>query len=80
MRSASIIVYGSQPSEYDTPSALQEWAKQMKGCYSVDYATANNRVIEFLKTLSTDHDQRIPPIVAFEFVSTVMYLSENVAK
>ena len=80
MHSASIIVFGSQPSAYDTPSALQEWAKQMKGCYSVDYATANNRVIEFLRVMSPDHERRIPPVVAFEFVSTVMYLSENFAK
>ena len=80
MHSARIFVFGSQPSEYDTPSALQEWAKQMKGCYSIDYATANNRVIEFLKSLSPGHEPHVPPVVAFEFVSTVMYLSENVTK
>jgi AbiV family abortive infection protein len=79
MKSALIVSMASQPSPYDTPSALQEWAKQMAGCYSVDPITANNKVVEFLKAHSKDHEYKIPPEVSFEFVSTVLYLSENVA-
>jgi hypothetical protein len=77
MHCARFVSKASQPSPYDTPSALHEWTKQMAGCYSVDYITANNKVVAFLKALSDNSERRIPPDVSFDFVGTVMYLSEN---
>lgn len=80
MRSARIVCMASQPSMYDSPSALREWSVHLAGCYSSDPITANNKVVEFLKTLSKTPERKIPPEVSFEFVSTVMYLSEGFAR
>lgn len=53
----------------------------MKGCFSCEPGIANNRVVEFLKKVKpekTDRDDGgISPKVAFEFMSTVIYISNE---
>jgi len=81
IHSANVLLAGSQPSELDVPSALNAWANHMKGCFSCDPGIANNGVVEFLKKVKpekTDRDDGgISPKVAFEFMSTVIYISNE---
>ena len=77
MHCARLVVFGSQPSEYDTPTALRQWAQHLAGCYSIDYSAGNDRVVQYLKEFSPHPERAIPPQVAFEFTSTVLYLSER---
>ena len=79
--SAEVVVLGSSPSELDTPTAMQLWTDRMSGCFSCDAVTANNRVVAFLEQARAEgirlDGQGIPKSVAFEFMSTVLYISGN---
>jgi len=79
MHAAEVLAFGSQPSEFDSPAALKAWTTHMSGYFKCDSILANNLVVDFFKTAHAlgikKEDQKIPPQVAFEFMSTVMYLS-----
>jgi len=52
----------------------------MKGCFSVGYVTANNKIVEFFAK-ATDlgllTENRIPESVAFDFMTTALILSDS---
>lgn len=81
MRSAAILIYGSTESELDTPTALQRWSEHMKGHFLVDAVLANNLIVDFLLSARSLGirlgSEKIPPNVAFEWMSTVIYISSG---
>jgi AbiV family abortive infection protein len=81
MSSATILLLGSTESELDTPTALQRWSDHMKGHFFVDALLANNLIVDFLlsaRSLGIRLDgEKIPHNVAFEWMSTAIYISSG---
>lgn len=78
---ARAISAGSISSALDSPTAVQRWSESLRGCFRCSAVVANNRVVDFLKSARSEgiglDGEGIPPGVAFEFMSTVLYLSGN---
>lgn len=76
---ARAISAGSTPSALDSSTAVQLWSESLGGCFRCTAVVANNRVVEFLETARSEgmalEGEGIPPSVAFEFMSTVLYVS-----
>jgi AbiV family abortive infection protein len=76
---ARALAAGSMPSALDSPTAVQRWSESLRGCFRCTAVHANDRVVEFLKTARGEgmglEGEGISPGVAFEFMSTVLYLS-----
>jgi hypothetical protein len=82
MAAARILILSSQLSELDSPAGLALWQTHMKGCFSVGYVTANNMIVQFFPKAHRAgllEDSRIPPSVAFDFMSTALVLSDGEA-
>jgi hypothetical protein len=81
MSSATILLLGSTESERDTPTALQRRSEHMKGHFFVDGLLANNLIVDFLlsaRSLGIRLDgEKIPHNVAFEWMSTAIYISSG---
>lgn len=78
IHSAEVLVFGSQSSLFDTEEAIAAWADHMHGMFECDSMIANDSVVTFLKQYGSSSDQqqeKIPHNIAFEFMSTVLYLS-----
>ena len=79
---AKVLILSGQVSELDSPKALVLWKTHMTGCFSVGYVTANDMVIEFFseaRKAGLIEGSRIPTSVAFDFMSTVLALSDGEA-
>jgi AbiV family abortive infection protein len=80
--SARILILSSQLSELDSAAGLVLWQTHMEGCFSVGYVTANNMIVQFFPKAHSEgllKDSRIPPSVAFDFMSTALVLSDGEA-
>ena len=79
---ARFILLSLQLSNLDSPAGLALWQSHMEGCFSVGYVTANNKVVEFFHAAADAGllaERRIPPDVAFDFMTTVLVLSDGEA-
>lgn len=78
---ARVLAAGSAPSGLDSPIAVQLWAEEMRGCFRCTPIVANDRIVAFLERARPEHvaldGQGVPPGVAFEFMSTVLYISSE---
>jgi len=66
----------------DSPDGLRLWQRHMKGCFSVDYVTANNKIVEFFYRAADTGllpKRKIPQEVAFDFMTTALVLSDGEA-
>jgi len=80
--SARILAFSGQASRLDSEDGLKLWQAHMQGCYSVGYVTANNKIVEFFHEaarIGLLTKQEIPANVAFDFMTTVLILSDGEA-
>jgi len=83
LRTAKISTCGGELSDLDSEQGLSLWSNHMRGCFSVGYVTANDRVVQFLHKaheIGLLSESRIPPTVAFDFMATVVALSDGEAE
>jgi len=77
---AKMLLTGSQPSSFDTPTAVQRWSEYMDGLFLTDFVSAHDKIADFLEGKHSKgieiKSTKIPPEVAFEFTATAAYLSE----
>ena len=77
---ARILNLSGQFSPLDSEEGIRLWKSHMKGCFSVGYVTANNKIVEFFAK-AADHgllsESRIPESVAFDFMTTALILSDG---
>ena len=78
---AHAISTGGKPSVLDTADSIEMWSDSLQGCFRCTAVVANNRFVDFLKRTRAMgillEGEGIPPGVALEFMSTVLYISEN---
>lgn len=82
LTSARILLHSGQESPVDSTIGLELWQSHMQGCFSVGYVTANNKIVEFFwRAADTGllSERRIPPEVAFDFMTTALVLSDGEA-
>jgi len=83
LHAAKILICAGELSDLDSQQGLTVWSNPMRGCFSVGYVTANDRVIRFLHRahdIGLLPEARIPPTVAFDFMTTVIALSDGEAR
>lgn len=77
---ARILNLSGKFSSLDSEEGIRLWKIHMKGCFSVGYITANNKIVEFFAK-AADHgllpENRIPRSAAFDFMTTVLILSDG---
>jgi AbiV family abortive infection protein len=82
LNSARILILSGQASPVDSPGGLRLWQSHMQGCFSVGYVTANNKIVEFFYRAADTGllpKRKIPPEVAFDFMTTALVLSDGEA-
>lgn len=77
---AKILNLSGQISPLDSEEGIRLWKTHMKGCFSLGYVTANNKIVEFFSKAADQGlliDNIIPKSVAFDFMTTVLILSDG---
>jgi len=83
LSSARILLLSGQTSPVDSPDGLKLWTNHMSGCFSIGYVTANDMIVAFFHKAAECGllpERKIPPEVAFDFMTTVLVLSDGEAE
>lgn len=77
---ARLLIAGGRTSALDTDAGLELWQTHMTGCFSVGYATANNKIIDYIYAAADAGvlDERVIPMeVGFDFITTALMLADG---